>query len=269
MTLTFWGVRGGIPVPGPLTVKTGGNTMCIDIADKESEHVVLDAGTGLIMLGKELLKGPCGKGLGEIHIYLTHTHWDHIQGFPYFVPAFIPGNKIHFWGRSVSERSLHAMLEGQMKAEYNPIFSLLNMGSSIDVTDIGRDPVHFGGFTMTTTILPHRGKASLGYRISDGDSTLVFMGDIEYEGRLYDALVTFAEGADLLIHDAGELKDINSGEHMAASLAKKAGVGRLILTHYGPEYTDDDVAAVVAAAKKAAGRSVSVNGAYEGLQLAL
>jgi len=250
-------------------MKTGGNTMCIDIADRESQHVVLDAGTGLIMLGKQLLRGPCGKGQGEIHIYLTHTHWDHIQGFPYFVPAFIPGNKIHFWGRSVSDRSLHALLEGQMKAEYNPLFSLLNMGSTIDVKDIGRDPVFFAGFTMTTAILPHRGKASLGYRIADGVRTLVFMGDVDHEGRLYDAIVGFAEKADVLIHDAGAPAGVGESEHIAVALAKKAGAKRLIFTHYGPDFADDDVAGLVESARKYAGSQVVVDGATEGFEITI
>ncbi len=268
MTLTFWGVRGGIPVPGVSTAKTGGNTVCIDIADDDGTRTVMDAGTGIIMLGKKLLAGPCGKGQGEVHIVLTHTYWDHIQGFPYFIPAFIPGNKILFWGRSVSERSLYELLDWQMKAEYNPIFALKNMGSQIAVREIGNEMVKLGRLTMTTTILPHRGKASLGYRITDGNRTVVLMGDLHVESSPHAAMVRFVEGADLLIHDIGESTHVQ-GEHGAVRLAKQARVKRLALTHYAPEFTDEDVAALLATIKEGAGDAVAVEGATEGLQIAL
>jgi len=268
MILTFWGVRGGTPVPGSATAQTGGNTVCVGVLDAGGHRAVMDAGTGIIRLGKKLLGEPPGKGQGEIHIFLTHTHWDHIQGIPFFIPAFIPGNRIYLRGRSVSDRPLYDILDGQMKAHYNPIFTLSNMGATIEVQEIGNDPVHFASFTMRTIILPHRGTASLGYRISDGEHTAVLMGDVHYEDAPSDEIVDFVEGADLLVHDAGK-NDPSNEEHMAVRLALTAGVKRLILTHYAPEYTDSDVNTLISTAKKAAGAILAVDGATEGLRITL
>jgi len=273
MELTFWGVRGGIPVPGPKTTGIGGDTVCLDITDSDCDgnatcRAVLDAGTGITHLGRSLLAGPAGKGSGDIHIFLTHTHWDHIQGFPYFIPAFIPGNRVTFWGRAVSDRSVSDLLEGQMRAEYNPIFALKNMGSTITVNEIGSSPVEFGPFTMKTILLPHKGTASLGFRISDGKRDVAFLGDLEYtDGSIPDDIVAFASGADLLIHDAGELDLASVDSHLALQLAERTGVKRLLFTHFAPWHTDKDVARLIAAVKKRAPSTLGVEAAHQGLRV--
>jgi len=268
MVLTFWGVRASTPVPGPSTVRVGGNTVCIDIAEgSDGQHVVMDAGTGIIMLGKRLLAGPCGKGRGEVHIFLTRTHWDHIQGFPFFIPAFIPGNHIILRGRAVSSRTVRELLEAQMRGAYSPIFALGNMGATIDVEEMDNSAVTFGPFTMATIVLPHRGLSSLGYRISAGGRSAVLLGDLHYEGTSRDTATAFAAGADLIVHDVGDSAMNGSEARIAIAMAREAGAPRLLFTHYAPRQADDDVEHLVAAARREAGPSLAVDAAREGMQV--
>ena len=98
MEITFYGVRGSVAVPGPGTNEYGGNTPCIHVQSKKGYEIVLDAGTGICNLARKFLATPLGKGQGEVAMLLSHTHLDHIQGFPFFIPAFIPGNKIKIFG---------------------------------------------------------------------------------------------------------------------------------------------------------------------------
>jgi len=265
MELTFWGVRAGIPMPGPEYARYGGNTVCIDVTDDAGNRAVIDAGTGLIGLGKSLLGGPVGKGQGEIYIFLSHTFWDHIQGVPYFVPAFIPGNKIHFWGRSVSDQPVRDLLEGQMKKEFNPICELGNMGSDIDVNEMRSERVQFGQFVMTTIATPHEGKLSLGYRIDHGEKAAVLLSDVHYDGgKVPDEVIEFSAGATILVHDGG-----SNGQdpHPCAELAKRAGVEQLVLTHYAPKQTDADIDALKESVSRAAGPELPTIAAHEGLKM--
>ena len=267
MELTFWGVRGEIPVPGPAAVRYGGNTACIDIVDDGNHRAVIDAGTGLIAFGKSVLGGSCGKGQGEIYIFLTHTHWDHIQGFPYFVPAYIPGNKIHFWGRPVTEQRLSALLEGQMRAEYNPIYELKNMGSTIDINEMHTEKITFGQMTMFTTVVPHRGRESIGYRITDGKHTAVLLGDLNLDGEVPSELIEFSRDADVLVFDATECRD--HGNDSGVRIAREAGAKRLLLSHYPADFIDDDIDALVQDVKRLAGGEFEVDGAAEGMKILL
>src|SRR5262245_47358293 len=98
MQVTFWGVRGSVPAPGPETNRYGGNTSCVELRTEAGALIVLDAGTGAIPLGRTLLSGPFGEGKGEAAIFLSHAHWDHIQGFNFFAPVFVPGNKLAVFG---------------------------------------------------------------------------------------------------------------------------------------------------------------------------
>ena len=136
MQLTFWGVRGSIPAPGPGTVRFGGNTSCVSLRTSGGKLIIFDCGTGARNLGNTLLGGPFGKGGGEASILLSHAHWDHIQGFPFFVPLYIQGNAFHIYGGAKSSPMLEGILEGQMAPQYFPVQTLKNMGASIEIVAI-------------------------------------------------------------------------------------------------------------------------------------
>ena len=136
MQLGFWGVRGSIPAPGPATVRYGGNTACVSLRPAGGGLIILDCGTGARNLGINLMEGAFGKGQGEASILLSHAHWDHIQGFPFFVPLYQPGNKFHIFGGAKSSAMLEGILEGQMAPQYFPVQTLKNMGATIDIVAI-------------------------------------------------------------------------------------------------------------------------------------
>ena len=129
-------MRGSIPAPGPATVRYGGNTACVSLKPSSGGLIILDCGTGARNLGITLLEGPFGKGQGEASILLSHAHWDHIQGFPFFVPLYRPGNRFHIFGNAKSSAMLEGILEGQMAPQYFPVQTLKNMGASIDIVAI-------------------------------------------------------------------------------------------------------------------------------------
>ena len=131
MRIKFWGVRGSIPAPGPDTIRYGGNTSCVSIHTASGKLVIIDMGTGLMHLGNAMLAGDHGKGAGKAAILLSHAHWDHIQGFPFFVPLYVPGNTFRIHGGAKSSPMLEGILEGQMAPQYFPVQTLKNMGASI------------------------------------------------------------------------------------------------------------------------------------------
>src|SRR5437879_454891 len=137
MDVTFWGVRGSIPAPGPETNRYGGNTSCVAIRTGRGELIILDAGTGIVSLGKQLLAESFGKGQGEATILLSHAHWDHIQGFPFFAPVLVPGNRFQVYGPSRSSGMLDGILEGQMNPHFSPLYTLKNMGASLEIHGVG------------------------------------------------------------------------------------------------------------------------------------
>jgi ribonuclease BN (tRNA processing enzyme) len=138
--VTFHGVRGAIPAPGPETVRYGGNTSCVAIKSSLDRLLILDAGTGIIALGKALLPAGFGKGQGNAAILLSHAHWDHIQGFPFFAPAFIPGNRFAVFGPARSSAVLEGMLEGQVNPHFSPLYTMKNLGATFDLLPMHGDP---------------------------------------------------------------------------------------------------------------------------------
>src|SRR4051812_29977061 len=113
--------------------KYGGNTSCVELRDSKGQLVILDAGTGMIGLGKKLMAGDFGKGKGSAPIVLSHTHWDHIQGFPFFMPAFVGGNRFTVYGPGRSETMLEGILEGQMNPHFSPLYTMKNLGAEFDL----------------------------------------------------------------------------------------------------------------------------------------
>lgn len=285
-TVTFWGTRGSIPTPGPHTARYGGNTSCVCVAAGGDRLVILDAGTGIRPLGMTVNGGNGGLNLD---ILLTHTHWDHIQGLPFFKPLFRAGNKVRIFGTSQEEVSLETILERQNHPAVFPI-PLKALAAEIKVTEItpgGRFTVD--GFQVETFQLRHPG-TTLAYRLtpSEGGASMAYVTDNELgPGGSYDVpadwrprLAKFLDGVDLLIHDAMYSDDLlktragwgHSSPTEAVALAAECGAKRLVLFHHEPDHDDAAIDRLLSAARAVAMRSakhLTVDAAMEGLTFTL
>ncbi|OLP19703.1 MBL fold metallo-hydrolase [Leptolyngbya sp. 'hensonii'] len=243
----FWGVRGSIPSPGPETVRYGGNTSCVEMR-VGGKRLIFDGGTGLRVLGKHLLSQmPI-----EAHIFFTHSHWDHIQGFPFFVPAFIPGNCFQIYGAiAASGETMKQRLTNQMLHPNFPV-PIQIMKSDLKFVDLTvGDQVSLGDVTIETGLLNHPNSA-MGYRVSWKGHSVVYATDTEhYPDRVDENLVHLARDADILIYDAcytdQEYNDPKSPKtgwghstwQAGLEVAKAAGVKRPVMFHHDPNHDDD------------------------------
>jgi phosphoribosyl 1,2-cyclic phosphodiesterase len=254
LTVRFWGVRGSIASPGPHTVKTGGNTPCVEVRAGDS-LIVLDAGTGMRPLGDRMLR----EGIRECTVLSSHLHWDHIQGLPFFVPAWVPGHRIHVVGR----RGIAQALRAQMTAPCFPV-SLTDMKAELTFAEIEPgEPFSIGGASVRAAALNHPGGV-FAYRIEAGGRSVVYATDTEHYACPDPHLVALARGADVLIYDAMYTDDEYSGRigptkvgwghstwQAAVAVAEAAGVEQLALFHHDPQRSDEDVDAIEALASKA------------------
>ena len=246
MKVTFYGTRGSIPVPEGEFVRFGGNTPCVLITFESGRIAILDAGTGIRKLGKELAEGR-HEQYENIVIALSHTHWDHIQGFPFFKPAYDP--KRHFTiaicGTGSHAENLENLFGMQMQREFFPT-SLEKMGATMTfwAPDLTRYATP-AGLTVVASKQAHPGD-SYGYRFEDAGKTLVYCTDVEHVSGIDPRVVDLSRDADLLIHDAQytpeELKEKKGWGHssweQAVEVAESAGVKRLALFHHDPEHAD-------------------------------
>jgi phosphoribosyl 1,2-cyclic phosphodiesterase len=241
--LKFWGVRGSIASPGPDTQKYGGNTPCVELR-VDGNIFVLDGGTGLKRLGQSLISQ--GEAL-DIKIFLSHLHWDHIQGIPFFSPAFMKKNKITFLGERKGEQSLKEILEAQMRSPNFPV-PLSIMQAPIEFEELVPWQVkQFGSLTVTTTPLNHT-NGCLGFRFDFHGKTVVYCTDTEHKiGSKDENVVRLAMGADLFIYDSmyteqeylnGKIGWGHSTYEEAIELARLAQVKKLIFFHHDPEHYD-------------------------------
>jgi phosphoribosyl 1,2-cyclic phosphodiesterase len=283
MDVTFWGVRGSIPSPGPATVRYGGNTACVSVSTVAGDLIIIDCGTGARNLGISLLAGVFGKGKGSATLLLSHSHWDHIQGFPFFGPFYVPGNSFAVYGGSRGERLLEDVLERQMAAQFFPVQSFRNMGARIEMRALaeGKD-VSVGSATVRAVANPHGPTPALAFRIEADGKTLAYASDAGYgpDGPSA-AVLDLYRGVDLLIHDstftpedrAQRMERGLSSLQEAVDCAARAQVKQLALFHYDQDYSDYDVDQLVARGRrtleKKAGPSIAVIGAAEGLTLKL
>jgi phosphoribosyl 1,2-cyclic phosphodiesterase len=281
MELTFWGVRGSIPAPGPGTVRYGGNTSCVSLRTATDRLIVLDCGTGARNLGITLMSGPFGQGRGEGSILLSHAHWDHIQGFPFFVPLYVPGNTFHIFGGAKSSSLLEGILEGQMAPQYFPVQTLKNMGASIDIVALAEGaPVSVEGCRVMARTNPHGRAGALAFRIEEAGKAVVYASDAGYPtGGPPATSIDLYRGADVLIHDSTYTPEdrrryIDRGfssveEAVAAAIA--AQVKRLVLFHFDQDYADADVDALCARGRRLldeqGGKHIELLGAVEGSTL--
>lgn len=248
----FYGTRGSIPVCGPGFQEFGGNTTCLQLKVKETNRIViLDAGTGIRELGKDFIQS--GHTQDEIFISFTHFHWDHIQGFPFFAPAFIKNQKINIlalgWGRRI--KSLEDIFKTQMRKEFFPV-QLEKMGARFNFMLLEETKKVFKPkiknpkeVIVKTNKHKHPGGA-YGYRLERDGKVLVFCTDIEHGDSIDENVIKFVRDADLLIHDAQytdeELKEKTGWGHssysQAIEVAERANVKILGLTHHDPDHDD-------------------------------
>jgi phosphoribosyl 1,2-cyclic phosphodiesterase len=274
--VTFWGVRGSIPTPGPSTVKYGGNTACLELRFGEHDRlIIIDAGSGIRELAGEILKKDLKKGPVSTRIFLTHTHWDHIMGFPFFTPIYIKNTKLEVYGPvSFEEDSLDSVVGGQLQYKYFPV----NMGqleADIHYERLKETEMDLGdGITLTTKYLNHP-ITVLGYKFEYQGKVFCTVYDHEPFSNIFDVspddpsydaeavregalaaaeenkkVEDFFAGADLLVHDSQYtekqyLKDKKGWGHSsfqwAVKSAHRAHVKHLVLFHHDPERSDKEL----------------------------
>ncbi len=294
MRLRFWGTRGSIAAPGPGTIHFGGNTSCIELTTDTGSRLILDCGTGARLLGNQMIAH--ANGPISATILLTHTHWDHIQGFPFFAPLFGPGNHFAVYGPEGCNLSLHDVLSGQMEHHYFPV-ELDQLAARITYKDLTEGVHDIAGLKITAQRMNHP-SPTLGYRIQSNRIKVLYLSDHEPfsdsvwregapPGRLESILeagdrrhAEYMQDADVLIHEAQYTPEEypakrNWGHSTYAyvvELAAAAGVRRLFLTHHDPSHDDTLVANIEQRARQLAqglGSSMEVACAYEGCDIAV
>ena len=286
----FWGARGSIPTPGWQHRKYGGNTPCVEV--RSGEHLfICDGGTGLRELGIELERQ--GRAPIVAHLLFSHPHWDHIQGFPFFTPAYNPANTFYIYGTEAGDTRYFDLLSGQMKSDYFPV-KFSDLGSNILPASLSRDGVEVEGVRISWLSQLHPG-GSLGYRFERSGSSVVYSTDNELDTviqnraesdadpallrRLPDDYIDFVRGADLLIADAQYTDEeyltttAGYGHPRATTVvdaAVQAEVKQLALFHHDPMHGDVEIDAKIVNCQKRAlshGSELVVFGARENVEL--
>lgn len=312
MNLHFWGVRGSHPVPGPNTQRYGGNTSCVEVrcaspSDPTAPRLILDAGTGLRRLGKEMMLGAFGEGQGEAHLLVSHTHWDHIQGLPFFAPLYHAGNRFHVYARQRDDTHLRTVFALQSD---NPYFSVPfdAAAATVQFNELS-DDAHFsiGPVKVRCTRLNHPWIA-IAFRLDYDGASVAYVTDtapfrdilIEQKfirqppkpgdplnpedaaklAEMRTGVVRLCEGADLVIYDtqftpAEYVQKPHWGHSCpedAIEIAREAGARALMLFHHAPERTDAQIDALLAYHREQqarAGSSLAIYAASEGMEVEL
>jgi len=295
--LKFWGTRGSIPVPGPETLRYGGNTTCLELR-ADGEIIVLDAGSGIRPLGVALQKEFQARPI-KLSLLITHAHWDHIQGFPFFKPAYDPKNEIRIFGFDGAGATFREIMTEPMKSPFFPI-TMRELSAKMDINKLSEMTLSLGKVDVHAAFVNHPGVCA-GYRIFTSGGSVAFLPDHEpYEFFLHAArgkqmspeqareiaadqhaaLVQFLRGSDILVLDA-QYTDQEYKTHVgwghgsissAVSLALEAEVQTLLLFHHDPSHDDEMVDAMVKSARDLVeknGRLLEVAGAQQGSEILL
>ena len=259
MQVKVWGARGSVPAPGPHMNRYGGNTSCVQVTLAGGEELILDAGTGIRTAGIDLQRGR------RIHILLTHLHLDHIQGLMFFPPCFRADTEITIWGPASPEASLEDRIARYISAPLSPV-EVRELPCSVSFRDTPVTEWELGGATIRAEAVTHRGP-TLGYRLTDGETTLAYIPD--HEPALGASLAALepewisgfdlARGADLLIHDCQYADDEypahagwgHSGLSDTLTFARRVEARRLLLFHHDPLHSDEFLDDFGATAKQA------------------
>ncbi len=254
MLVKLWGTRGSIPSPGPETVIYGGNTSCVEVRLQSGGRIILDAGSGIRKLGLALSLEP----RVESALLLTHVHWDHIQGFPFFAPCYSPTTVLDIYGLEVAHRKVERLLSDQMEQIYFPV-DLSSLRATLRFHDLDAAEFEYRGATVRTIRANHTTETAA-FKIEERGYVLVYMPDNELARcgepgtTSYEDFVAFCRGVDLLIHDA-QYTDATYARHrgwghstfeQALRLGIDCGAKRLALFHHDPQTTDSDIETRVA-----------------------
>jgi phosphoribosyl 1,2-cyclic phosphodiesterase len=258
MDIRFWGVRGSVATSGLSVARVGGNTSCVEV-ESQGERIILDAGTGLRGLGEVLAK----QGPVRASLFFSHLHWDHVQGFPFFAPAYHPGSQLTLYGpgadggRRLSDVLVQQMMPPGFPVPFSSLASTISFGSATPY-----EAIELGPFRILPLSLSHP-QGCLGYRIDADGASLVYMTDVELTWASLDPKVAeVIAGADVLIHDAQYTPDEYEGRvgpqrrgwgHStmveAARVAHGVDARRLFLFHHDPTHDDEQIEAMVEAAR--------------------
>lgn len=253
MRIKFWGTRGSIAVPGRQTIRYGGNTTCLEITLESGRVVIIDAGTGIRALGDKLASE---NESVDIHLLVTHIHWDHVLGFPYFMPLYRSSSHILIDGYPTCVNGLRNTFDNKMGDGFFPV-KFADLKAEIRYLEILKHrPLEIDG-TVIDAIPLHHPQGGYGFRFREGERTFVFLTDNElrkegWRERSFDDYVAFCRNADLLIHDAqytpeeiGDRRDWGHSDYLSAfDLAYAAGVKNLFLFHHDPSRTDAEVTVI-------------------------
>lgn len=259
--MTFWGVRGTLPVPGERALRYGGNTNCMTLEFTRGQFFVFDAGTGIKALSDHLMRAKRMPMEGKI--FISHPHWDHINALPFFVPLYITGNEFEILGASHNDTTMRELIAAQMEGIYFPI-TLKEFGARVYFHNLGEGTLTVDNIKIHTKLLSHPGKC-LGYRMNYGGRSICYVTDNEFylkssphhNPHYVERLRAFVAGADVLVTDATYTDEeyprkVGWGHSCiteVVNFAHQAEVKTLYLHHHDPDQSDDDIDAKLAKAR--------------------